>query len=78
MDMNDKQVYEIIEDVDSCLLSVAEIRELTELFRSGFEMNNNKSGVIAADLLIKQLQSVEQDLDGVHRKLDKYGLLHME
>ena len=78
MDMNTKQVYELIEDVDNCLLSIEVIRELTELFRSGFEMNNNKSGVIAADLIIKQLQNVDLDLNGVHGKLDRYGLIHMD
>ena len=73
--MDVKRAYEIIEDVDSCLLNVSEIRELTELFRAGFEMQNVKTGVIAADVIIRRLQNIEKDLNAIHVKLDMYGLL---
>ena len=73
--MNEKRTYEIIEDIDCCLLHTAELRELCELFRSGFEMQNMNVGVIALDVIIKDLQTLERDINMLHTKMDLYGLL---
>ena len=73
--MDTKCVYEIIEDVDCCLLHVLEVRELVELFQIGFEAKDDKSGVIAAEMVLRLLQDIEKELNGVHGKLDRYGLL---
>lgn len=73
--MNEKRVYELIEDIDCCLLHTAELRELCELFRSGFEMQNLNTGVIALNVIIKDLQMMEKDINALHTKMDLYGLM---
>ena len=73
--MNEKRVYEVIEDIDCCLLHTAELRELCELFRSGFEMQNLNAGVIALNVIINDLQMMERDINALHTKMDLYGLM---
>ncbi len=73
--MDTKRVYEIIEDVDHCLLKVMELRRIIELLQAGFEAKNEKYGVYALNVINDYLQDSELALDKIHGKLDKYELL---
>lgn len=73
-----KGLYNIMDNIDSCMMEVEQINRLTKLLKAGFDRNDNDDGSCAVYAISNFLESVEKHLAEVYTEVDLYIINHLE